>query len=90
MNSYATRQPTESSVAPEEAGLPAPGMDLDELRRAAEQITTNVESVIDGKHEAVQTALVVLLAEATSSSRMCPVSARPCWPSRSPNLSTAR
>ncbi|MEN2742009.1 MoxR family ATPase [Microbacterium sp. X-17] len=63
MNSYATRQPTESSVAPEEVGLPAPGMDLDELRRAAEQITANVESVIDGKHDAVQTALVVLLAE---------------------------
>jgi MoxR-like ATPase len=63
MNSYATRQPTESSVGPEEDGLPAPGMDLDELRRAAEQITANVESVIDGKHEAVQTALVVLLAE---------------------------
>ena len=63
MNSYATRQPTESSVAPEEVGLPAPGMDLDELRRAAEQITVNVESVIDGKHDAVQTALVVLLAE---------------------------
>ena len=38
-------------------------MDLDELRRAAEQITANVESVIDGKHDAVQTALTVLLAE---------------------------
>lgn len=63
MNSYATRQPTESSVAPEESGTPASGMDLDELRRAAEQIVANVESVIDGKHEAVQTALVVLLAE---------------------------
>ena len=63
MNSYATRQPTESSVAPEEVGESAPGMDLAELRRAAGQITANVESVIDGKHDAVQTALVVLLAE---------------------------
>jgi MoxR-like ATPase len=64
MNSYATRQPTESSVAPSEpAGETAAGMDLEELRRRAEQITVNVESVIDGKHEAVRTALTVLLAE---------------------------
>ena len=31
MNSYATRQPTESSVAPDEAKQTT-GMDLDELR----------------------------------------------------------
>ncbi|MGO4594147.1 AAA family ATPase [Leifsonia sp. 2TAF2] len=63
MNSYATRQPTESTVAPEEETGAVPRMGLDELRLAAAQITENVESVIDGKHEAVQTALVVLLAE---------------------------
>ncbi|MFF1572423.1 AAA family ATPase [Leifsonia sp. NPDC058292] len=63
MNSYATRQPTESSVTAEAKDEPAAGMDLEGLRRAAEQITANVESVIDGKHEAVRTALTVLLAE---------------------------
>ncbi|WP_082487511.1 AAA family ATPase [Leifsonia sp. Root112D2] len=35
---------------------------LDRFRRAADAITANVESVIDGKHDAVQTALTVLLA----------------------------
>ncbi|WP_308465006.1 AAA family ATPase [Rathayibacter soli] len=60
MNSFPTRQPTDSSVAPEaETGE----MELAELQRAAGQIAVNVESVIDGKHEAVQTALTVLLAE---------------------------
>jgi MoxR-like ATPase len=60
MNSFPTRQPTDSSVSPigdsEEASLGA-------LQTAAEGIIANVESVIDGKHEAVQTALTVLLAE---------------------------
>lgn len=63
MNSYATRQPTESSLSAETESPPTAGMNLEELRRAAEQITANVESVIDGKHEAVRTALTVLLAE---------------------------
>ena len=65
MNSYPTRQPTDSSVAPSditELGE-SDEMGLTELRRAAEQIMANVESVIDGKHDAVQTALTVLLAE---------------------------
>jgi MoxR-like ATPase len=60
MNSYPTRQPTESSVSePDDSAE----VGLDELRTAAQQITANVEAVIDGKHEAVQTALTVLLAE---------------------------
>src|SRR3981189_1124197 len=65
MNSYPTRQPTDSSVAPTditELGE-SDEMGLDELRHAADQITANVESVIDGKHDAVRTALTVLLAE---------------------------
>jgi MoxR-like ATPase len=64
MNSYATRQPTESTVTTTDtAGETSAGMDLEGLRLAAEQIIANVESVIDGKHEAVRTALTVLLAE---------------------------
>jgi MoxR-like ATPase len=60
MNSYPTRQPTDSSVSdPDDSAE----VGLDELRTAAQQITANVEAVIDGKHEAVQTALTVLLAE---------------------------
>jgi MoxR-like ATPase len=60
MNSLPTRQPTDSSVAPEED---ASEVSLDELRAAAAGIIANVESVIDGKHEAVLVALTVLLAE---------------------------
>jgi MoxR-like ATPase len=36
---------------------------LDDVQRAAQAIMRNVESVIDGKHSAVQIALTVLLAE---------------------------
>ncbi|TAM71300.1 MAG: MoxR family ATPase [Microbacteriaceae bacterium] len=60
MNSFPTRQPTDSSVAPVAA---TDEMDSAELQHAAAQIAANVESVIDGKHDAVQTALTVLLAE---------------------------
>jgi len=60
MNSYPTTQPTDPSVARDDA---ADEMGLDELREAAAGISSNVESVIDGKRDAVQTALTVLLAE---------------------------
>ena len=39
------------------------GVDLSELQAAGRAIMRNVETVIDGKHEAVQIALTVLLAE---------------------------
>lgn len=60
MNSFPTHQPTDSSVAPT---AETAEVGLDELRSAAAAITANVESVIDGKHDAVQMALTVLLAE---------------------------
>ncbi len=42
----------------------APAMaDLEQVREIAWRIATNVETVIEGKHAAVQTALTVLLAE---------------------------
>lgn len=41
----------------------APAVSLDELRTLAARIAENIESVIDGKHEAVLTALTVLLAD---------------------------
>jgi len=63
MNSYATREPTDSSVTALDGAAEKTGeMGLAELRTAARGITANVESVIDGKHEAVETALTVLLA----------------------------
>lgn len=36
---------------------------MDDARAAARRVLTNIESVVDGKPEAVQTAVVVLLAE---------------------------
>jgi MoxR-like ATPase len=62
MNSYPTTQPTDPSVG-SSSGAEAEEMGLAELRDAAAGISSNVESVIDGKHDAVQTALTVLLAE---------------------------
>ncbi|WP_026851775.1 AAA family ATPase [Glaciibacter superstes] len=38
-------------------------MSIEQVREASEAIVYNVETVIDGKHEAVETALTVLLAE---------------------------
>lgn len=60
MTSMPTRAPTDGSTAfvEEAAGL-APA----EAHRLADDIIRNVESVIDGKHSAVRTALTVLLAE---------------------------
>jgi MoxR-like ATPase len=60
MNSFPTRQPTDSSITSFQGETE---MDLSDLQTAAAGITANVESVIDGKHEAVETALTVLLAE---------------------------
>jgi MoxR-like ATPase len=40
-----------------------PAVSLDDVQGAAQAIMRNVESVIDGKHSAVQIALTVLLAE---------------------------
>jgi MoxR-like ATPase len=60
MNSYPTREPTDASVATAERAVQ---MSLDEVAQAASGVMANVESVIDGKRSAVQTALTVLLAE---------------------------
>ncbi|MEJ3404193.1 MoxR family ATPase [Rathayibacter sp. YIM 133350] len=60
MNSYATRIPTDSSVAPSDD---TEAMGLEEVNHHARLIMGNVESVIAGKHGAVRTALTVLLAE---------------------------
>ncbi|MCX7522097.1 MoxR family ATPase [Microbacterium sp. STN6] len=59
MNTFATREPTDSSVTRIEESFE---IGLEQLQRHAEQISANIESVIDGKHEVVQTALTVLLA----------------------------
>lgn len=61
--SKATETPTaqgKRAAAPADA---AAGMSVHELASLAAQIMANVESVIDGKHTAVRTALTVLLAE---------------------------
>ena len=60
MTSLPTRAPTDgsSAFAEDVDGLPTA-----EAHRLAADIVRNVESVIDGKHAAVQTALTVLLAE---------------------------
>lgn len=63
--------PTEvaTEIAPQQTASSAmnpdatPQMPLKELESRASQIIANVESVIDGKHDAVRTALTVLLAE---------------------------
>jgi MoxR-like ATPase len=44
-------------------GVPREGESLDELVATARQVGTAIESVIDGKAEAVRLALIVLLAE---------------------------
>ncbi|WP_243064586.1 MoxR family ATPase [Humibacter sp. RRB41] len=60
MNSLPTKQPTDAASAADDVD---PDMTPEELQTVAEQIATNVEAVIDGKHEAVRVALTVLLAE---------------------------
>jgi MoxR-like ATPase len=60
MNALPTKHPTDAAADASEA---EPTITPDELRAEAEQIAANVESVIDGKHEAVRVALTVLLAE---------------------------
>ena len=52
--------PTGSSVA---ASATAFADELDGVRRAGEAVVANIESVIDGKHDAVRTALTVVLSE---------------------------
>jgi MoxR-like ATPase len=49
-----------SSTAPDDGAAVMP---LSEVQAAAQAIIRNVETVIDGKHDAVQAALTVLLAE---------------------------
>ncbi|WP_372487684.1 AAA family ATPase [Agromyces atrinae] len=60
MNVNATRTPTDTEVAPpvDDAILA-----IDDVGMRAERIIANIEAVIDGKHDAVTTALTVLLAE---------------------------
>ncbi|NYD65718.1 AAA family ATPase [Agromyces atrinae] len=60
MNVNATRTPTDTEVAPpvDDAILA-----IDDVGVRAERIIANIEAVIDGKHDAVTTALTVLLAE---------------------------
>lgn len=60
MNSYPTRQPTDSAPAPVDD---AAELDQVGVQQAAAKIIANVESVIDGKPDAVRLALTVLLAE---------------------------
>ena len=66
MNRQPTRSSSElASVPPvdSEALKAEPAIGLGELQDAGRAIMHNVETVIDGKHEAVQVALTVLLAE---------------------------
>lgn len=48
---------------PVELAEAEPILELNDVRAAGQAIIRNVETVIDGKHDAVQTALTVLLAE---------------------------
>ena len=66
MNRQPTRSSAELASVPPENTAPfntESGVDLSELQAAGRAIMRNVETVIDGKHEAVQIALTVLLAE---------------------------
>ncbi len=58
-------EPTRFSVKPTSVSSSAPSRTLtfSELHEAGRAIMRNVETVIDGKHDAVQVALTVLLAE---------------------------
>src|SRR5690554_5164013 len=60
MTSLPTHAPTDGSPA---IDVDVEGMPTAEAHRLASDIIRNVESVIDGKHTAVRTALTVLLAE---------------------------
>ncbi len=60
MNTYPTRMPTDSSVAQADD---TSAVALTKVQAAASAIVRNIETVINGKHDAVQTALTVLLAE---------------------------
>jgi MoxR-like ATPase len=60
MNAYAARLPTDASAATTEDG---PAVTVADVQAAGRAIIRNVETVIDGKPAAVQTALTVLLAE---------------------------
>jgi MoxR-like ATPase len=54
----------EAGIAADSVGADGDGIvALSDVQRAAQAIMRNVESVIDGKHSAVQIALTVLLAE---------------------------
>ncbi|PWC08296.1 AAA family ATPase [Mycetocola zhujimingii] len=59
MTSFPTSATDGQATAVEET----PGFDIGEAHRVASDIIRNVESVIDGKHQVVRTALTVLLAE---------------------------
>jgi len=66
MNLKPTRSTAELASVPSADTAPLntdSAVDLSELQSAGSAIMRNVETVIDGKHEAVQIALTVLLAE---------------------------
>ena len=66
MNLKPIRSSAELASVPSADAAPFKGVsavDLSELQAAGRAIMRNVETVIDGKHEAVQIALTVLLAE---------------------------